>query len=107
MKEHRTESINLLHGVFDVFHEPLVVTDPGGNVLSANNSMEELTGYSKHELQDNFLPHLVHHEECKPPPSDSANSWLYLYRIHWKTDQRDPCQQKWHDSAGEDLCEKD
>ena len=76
MKEHSTETANLLQGVFDVFHEALVITDTRGNVLSANNRMEELSGYTKHELQDNFLPHLVHHEEGNPAPSDPSNPWL-------------------------------
>src|SRR5210317_777242 len=78
MKEHRNQSTNLLQGVFDVSHEPLVITDSGGNVLFANNRMEELTGYTKHELQGHFLPHLIHHEERKPVQSDAADPWQAL-----------------------------
>ncbi len=75
MKEHRNQSANLLQGVFDVSHEPLIVTDSGGNVLFANNRMEELTGYTKRELQGYFLPHLIHHEERKSVQPDAAKPW--------------------------------
>jgi PAS domain S-box-containing protein len=75
MKEHRKEPSNLLQGVFDFFQEPLIVTDPRGTVVSANIRMEELTGYTKSELQEFPLPHLVHHEERKTTQSDATDLW--------------------------------
>ena len=85
MKEHRKKPANLLQGVFDVFHEPLVITDPGGNILSANNRMEALAGYTKLELQDHFLPRLVHHEKRKPAQSESVNAWQIFTASTGKT----------------------
>ena len=68
MKKQSKGQSNLLKGIFDVYHEPLVVTDLRGNVVSVNHRMEELTGFAKSELQNYFLPRLVHHQE--EPRSD-------------------------------------
>jgi PAS domain S-box-containing protein len=75
MKQQRSQPSNLLQGVFDVFQEPLVVTDSRGTIVSANSRMEELTGYSEAELKQYSLPHLVHHEERKTSQSDSTDLW--------------------------------
>jgi len=90
------EEKNLLAKAFEINHQPLIMTNPTGNIIKVNNAVEKIYGYSSDELQGKNTNILNPGREVYRDLGYSEKEYNQLFSNLWKS-IKDPEIGQWED----------